>query len=502
MPVLEMKAIVKDFPGLRALDHVDFSCEGGEIHCLVGENGAGKSTLMKILAGIYRPDGGEIWLRGEKATIRGVPDARRLGIGMVFQELSLIPSLSVMENIFAGVYPKTSRGLLDWRKMRKRAETVLAEVGLAVDPRCPVRDLPLAERQLIEISKILVHGARLIVLDEPTAALSRREVERLFTIMKKLKNQGRTIIFISHRLREVLEVADHITVLKDGKRVGTVPREEVDEERLIQMMVGRELSDLFPPRSKGQEGEEVLFAVENLSVEGKVHEVSFAVKKGKILGIGGLEGQGQRELLRAIFGLERKKGGRILVGRREIFTRSPEEARRQGIALIPEDRQTEGIFSLRSVRENITLTTLEERQRFGVIDVEQENRVLQGIVEELAIKVVDADQEVSSLSGGNLQKVVLGRWLIARPKVLLLLEPTRGVDVATKSQIYHLLRKLADEGVAIVLYSSDMIELIGLCDQVLVMYEGRVVEILEGEEISEETLMRAAVGKGRVLQAG
>jgi len=495
MPLLEMKAIVKDFPGLRALDHVDFSCDGGEIHCLVGENGAGKSTLMKILTGVYQPDGGEIWFEEKKVKIRGILEARRLGIGMVFQEMSLIPSLSVMENIFTSIYPKNRMKILDWKEMRKQTDLVLHEMKLSIDPRCLVQDLPLAERQIIEISKILSQGVRLIILDEPTAALSHREVEKLFEIIKKLKSQGKAVIFISHRLREVLEIADFITVLKDGKKVGTISRDEASEEKLIQMMIGRQLSDLFPPRSTRNGQRKVILNIENLSVEEKVHNVSFSVEKKKILGIGGLEGQGQSELLKSLFGLEKRKSGRIFLEGKEIFVRSPEEAKQNGMALIPEDRQEEGIFPLRSVRENLAVATLEQRQNFGVINIKEENIILHEIIKELAIKVVGSDQEVSSLSGGNLQKVVLGRWLIAKPKVFLLLEPTRGVDVATKSQIYYLLRKLAEEGVAIVLNSSDMIELIGLCDQVMVMYEGRVVDLLEREQINEESIMSAAVGK-------
>jgi len=358
-----------------------------------------------------------------------------------------------------------------------------------------VQDLPLAERQIIEISKILSQGVCLIILDEPTAALSHREVEKLFEIIKKLKSQGKAVIFISHRLREVLEIADFITVLKDGKKVGTISRDEASEEKLIQMMIGRQLSDLFPPRSTRNGQRKVILNIENLSVEEKVHNVSFSVEKKKILGIGGLEGQGQSELLKSLFGLEKRKSGRIFLEGKEIFVRSPEEAKQNGMALIPEDRQEEGIFPLRSVRENLAVATLEQRQNFGVINIKEENIILHEIIKELAIKVVGSDQEVSSLSGGNLQKVVLGRWLIAKPKVFLLLEPTRGVDVATKSQIYYLLRKLAEEGVAIVLNSSDMIELIGLCDQVMVMYEGRVVDLLEREQINEESIMSAAVGK-------
>lgn len=497
MPLLQMLSITKNFPGLRALDQVDFSCEAGKIHCLVGENGAGKSTLMKIITGVYQPDGGEIWLRGEKVKIRGPVEARRLGIGIVFQEMSLVPSLSVMENIFVGIYPKAKMKLLDWQEMRKKTESILHEMGLSVDPRCLVQDLPLAERQIIEISKILAQGARLIILDEPTAALSHREVEKLFEIIKKLKSQGKAVIFISHRLKEILEIADLITVLKDGKKVGTLSKDEATEEKLIQMMVGRQFSDLFPPRYSGGCPEEVVLKVENLSVGNSVHDVSFSVEKNKILGIGGLEGQGQSDLLRALFGIEKIKNGKVILEGKEIFVRSPEEAKRNGIAMVPEDRQREGVFLLRSVRENLTIATLEQRQTLSIINIKEENKELQEIVKELNIKVVNSDQEVSSLSGGNLQKVIIGRWLIAKPKVFILLEPTRGVDVATKSQIYFLLRRLANEGVAIIMYSSDMMELIGLCDQVLIMYEGRVVALLEGEQINEESIMSTAVGRER-----
>ncbi len=490
-----MESITKTFPGVQALNSVDFDCKQGEIHSLAGENGAGKSTLMKILVGIYSPNEGEILLRGKKVNIRNILDAEKLGISIVFQELSLIPHLSAMENMFIGEHPKNKLGMVDWDEMEEKSTKVLGELGFSIDPNRIVVDLSVAEQKIIEICRALTQNPDIIILDEPTAALSRQEVEKFFGIINKLKKQGHTIIFISHRIKEIMQIADRVTILKDGNKVNTYPIQELNEDKIVLMMVGRELKDIFPPHVKEKQKEKEIFTVKNLSVEKKVFDVSFSVYGGKILGIGGLEGQGQRTLLRALFGLESKETGDIYIHEKRVAVNSPQQAKRANIILIPDDRQTEGLFMLRPVRENISIATLEQRQHLGIIAKKEEEKTLQGIVSQLAIKITSLKQNLPSLSGGNLQKVVLAKWLIAHPKVILLLEPTKGVDVATKSQIYYLLRDLAQQNVAIIMYATDMLELIGLCDQVIIMYEGKVTKKLEGKEITEEAIMQAAVGK-------
>jgi len=491
--IVEMKGITKFFPGVQALDSVDFECRRGEVHSLAGENGAGKSTLMKILAGVYAPDKGEILLGGRPAQIKSVLDAELLGIRIVFQEGSLIPYLSAMENVFLGRQPLNKLGMIDWQAMERESINVFKRLGFHIEPRRSTSDLSVAEQKIVEIGRALAQNPDMIILDEPTAALSKREVEQFFQIINRVREQGHTVIFISHRIREILQIADRVTVLKDGRTVGTHSISDVTEDRIVEMMIGRELSDIFPPHAAPHASREEIFSIHNLSIAQEVKNVSFTVKAGRILGIGGLEAQGQRTLLRGIFGLEHITRGGIHISQKPVSIHNPRQAKQAGIILVPEDRQTEGLLMLRPVRENIALATLEQRQRAGVVLSRDEETTLQGIVQNLAIKITGLAQAMPSLSGGNLQKVVLAKWLIAHPKVMLLLEPTKGVDVATKSQIYHLLRELAEHGIAVIMYATDMLELIGLCDDLIVMYEGRITRGLSDNEITEEAIMRAAV---------
>ena len=499
--ILEMRSISKKFLNVNALKSVDFNCIQGEVHSIVGENGAGKSTLMKILVGIYQPDEGEIFLKGKKTIINNVHTAEKLGISIVFQESSLIPHLSAMENIFLGKHQKNKFGIIEWNKMKKEAGEVMEELGFSINLSIPAIELSVAEQKIVEICRALIQKPDIIVLDEPTATLSKEEVEKFLKLIHKLRNNGHTIIFISHRIKEVLQIAERITVLKDGNMVGMCPIQEVNEDKIIQMMIGREIKDVFPPHHKSMEDEEI-FRVDNLSVHTvreEVNDLSFSVFRKKIFGIGGLEGHGQRAMLRALFGLEEKKSGEIYIEGKRVRINNPQQAKRSNIALIPDDRQREGLVLLRSVRENLGIATLEQRQSRGVINRNQENTVLQDITDQLKIKMKNLDQNISLLSGGNMQKVVLGKWFISKPKVILLIEPTKGVDIATKSQIYFILRDLSKHGIAIILYATDMLELIGLCDQVLVLHEGKMTRILEDKEITEENLMRAAVGKSQLI---
>lgn len=495
--VLEMQTITKNFLNVHALDSVSFDCIKGEVHSIVGENGAGKSTLMKILTGIHQPDQGEIFLNGKKVMIPNVQTAEKLGISIVFQESSLIPYLSAMENIFLGNHPKNKFGIVQWKKIKEKAETILKNLGFSVDIRSIAENLSVADQKIIEICRALVWDRDILILDEPTATLSAEEVDKFLKMIDKLRNSGNTIIFISHRIKEIVKIADRITILKDGKKVDCFSIKEIDEDGIIQMMVGRKIKDIFPPHAKCEENNEI-FRVEKLSVktvrEG-VSDLSFSVYRNKIFGIGGLEGHGQRALLRALFGLEEIKSGNIYIGGKKVSIKNPRMAKRSKIALIPDDRQREGLFLIRSIRENLGISTLEQRHLWGIIDKKQESDVLKDITAQLKIKMDNFNQKVSMLSGGNMQKVVLGKWFIANPKVILLIEPTKGVDIGTKSQIYFLLRELAENGIAIICYTTDMLETIGLCDQVMVLFEGKMTSILEGKEITEKNLMRTAVGK-------
>lgn len=498
VPLLEMQGIVKSFPGTVAVDQVDFNCHRAEIHGLVGENGAGKSTLMKVLAGIHHPDRGKIVLHGVERTFRNYSDARKAGIGVVYQELSLLPELSVAENIVMGVWPRKKSGFLDWKAIRKRGETILKEIGIKVDPHELVSSLPMALRQMVEIAKVLTQAPELIVFDEPTAALSMDEVETLFTILRDLKTQGKGIIFISHRLEEVLDISDTITVMKDGQKVLTEDASFFDEDRLISSMVGREFSEIFPAKPEKAADQKEIFAFEGV-LKMSQQKVAFSVSKGEVLGIGGLQGQGQLDLLESIFGLGHCKAVKMSILNREVEVNHPVQALRAGISLIPENRNEEGVFLILSVSENLVASTIERRQKSGFIQKRQEDQVVKDIVEKLSIKITSVNQVAQSLSGGNLQKLVLGKWLIADPKVIVMLEPTKGVDVATKQQIYRLIRELAEKNVAVILYTSDMLELIGVCDRVLVMNHGFLTASLEGDAITEENIMKASVSNINLL---
>lgn len=497
-PLLEMKGIVKSFPGTLAVDNVDFICHRGEIHGLVGENGAGKSTLMKVLAGIYHPDSGRILLNGAEKTFRNYSDAREAGIGVVYQELSLLPELSVSENISMGIWPRKKLGLIDWKEIKNRGEIILKEIGIEVDPNELVSSLPMALRQMVEIAKVLTQTPEIIVFDEPTAALSKDEVTTLFKILQDLKIHGKGIIFISHRLEEVLEISDSITVMKDGQKVITEKASSFDEDRLISSMVGREFSEIFPAKPERKEAQQEIFSFEGI-LKMSQKEIAFSVSKGEVLGIGGLQGQGQLDLLESIFGLGHCKEVKMRILNREVEVNHPVLALRAGISLIPENRNEEGVFLILSVLENLSASTVDRRQKSGIIRKREEDQAVKDIVEKLSIKITSVNQVAQSLSGGNLQKLVLGKWLIAEPKVIVMLEPTKGVDIATKQQIYRLIRELAEKNVAVILYTSDMLELIGVCDRVLVMNHGFLTASLEGEEITEENIMKASVSNINLL---
>lgn len=500
-PFLRIEEVSKRFPGVLALDAVSFVCHRGEIHGLVGENGAGKSTLVKILAGVFAPDGGRIVLDGRPVSTFTPAHARRLGIAVIHQEFSLIPGLTVAQNIFLGQEPR--RGLaIDRRAVTRRARELLATLELDIDVDLPVEALSVAVQQKVEIAKALCHNADLLVFDEPTAALSQDEARSLLRLLEQFRSQGKALIFISHRLPEVLGIADAVTVLKDGRVVDTLPASAVTEDVLIEKMVGRRLTQTFPARGVAGNGEGVpVLGVTGLSVPRAVHDVSLEVRTGEVVGIAALEGHGQRELLRALFGLEHIAAGAVTVGGRRVALRSPADAVRAGIALVSEDRTVEGLVLPFRVRDNMSLPNLRRWTRWHVVPLRREHQAAQSMVRSLDIRPADVTRIVRLLSGGNQQKVVLGKWLLGDPRVLLLSDPTRGIDVATRLEVYQLIRTLARRGVGIVLTSRDMTEVIGLADRVLVMYQGRVIQAVPGVGASEESIMRIIVDASRAASA-
>jgi ABC-type sugar transport system ATPase subunit len=491
-PLLEMQGIVKSFEGTRAVDGVDFTCSAGEIHCLVGENGAGKSTLVKVLAGVHIPDAGRILLRGDPRRFAGYAESRKAGIGIVYQELSLLPELSVAENIVMGAWPLGRGALVDWEQARAVSVRILSGIGVTLDPSTLVGSLPMALRQMVEIAKVLSQESDLIVFDEPTAPLSHDEVAILFGIFRDLKSRGKGIVFISHRLDEVLAVSDRITVMKDGRVVATDRTAAFDEDRLVTSMVGRSMSEIFPPKAEPAADAPTLFAFDG-ALAATATSVSFGVRQGEVLGFGGLQGQGQQEVLQAIFGLPGCEVRKMAVGGRAVTVRTPAQAMRHGIALVPENRIEEGVFPVLSVRENLSAPTIGRRSRLGFVRRAQEQETVRDMVSRLSIHIASQRQPASALSGGNMQKLVLGKWLIFDPRVVVLLEPTKGVDVATKQEIYRLIRELSQRGVAVILSTSDMLELIGVCDRVLVMNHGMLTGCLRGTSITEENIMKASV---------
>jgi ribose transport system ATP-binding protein len=492
---VEIAGVSKSFRAVEALRDVSFNVRPGEVHALVGENGAGKSTLMNILAGVLRKDKGTIRVDGREVEIPDPRAGRQLGIGIIHQEMALIPDLTVAENIFIGRL-STRFGLVDWRELYRRAAELLARTGFPeIDPRAKVASLGSAYRQIVEIAKGLSENVRVLILDEPTAVLAPHEVESLFGALRKLREQGVGLVYISHRLDEIFRIADRITVLKDGAVVRTVLPSEVTQEDLISLMIGRTLSALFPPRGHAI-GEEVL-RVEGLTRGSKVRGVSLAVRAGEIVGIAGLVGSGRTELLRTIFGAEAKDAGTITVAGHALRGGSPSQAVRSGIALVPEGRKEHGVILNLSIRQNITLPAIDRVSgALGIIRQHQEKSVVQALAGRLQIRARSIEADVADLSGGNQQKVVLAKWLGTDCKVLLLDEPTRGVDVGAKAELYHLITGLARDGLAILMVSSEMMEMIGLCDRVAVVSRGAIAGVLEGEGITEENIMRLAIQGG------
>ncbi|WNC14796.1 xylose ABC transporter ATP-binding protein [Brevibacillus brevis] len=502
MYALEMKHIVKEFPGVRALDDVTFSVKKGEIHALCGENGAGKSTLMKVLSGVY-PDGsfqGEIIVNGQKQSFKSIKDSEKAGISIIYQELALVKEMTVGENIFLGNEPKKF-GTIDWDRLYIEADKWLKSVGLDIHAETKVGSLGIGQQQLVEIVKALSKNSDIIILDEPTAALTEAEVGLLMNILQELRKKGVTCIYISHKLNEVLALADSVTVLRDGKTVDTKPIAEFSEEKIISLMVGRTLTELFPYDPDKKIGETILevknFSVYNSQNKEVVRDVSFSLKKGEILGVAGLMGAGRTELFTSIFGgYEGKRTGEIRIEGYPVSIKNPRDAIERGLAYVSEDRKKYGLVLDMSVQKNTTLVALNKLIRNFVIDEAAEISITNQYIEKLKVKTPGAEARVNNLSGGNQQKVVLSKWLLNDPKVLILDEPTRGIDVGAKYEIYKLINELVRQGMAVVMISSELPEVLGMSDRILIMSEGKMVGELSHDEATQEKVMTYATGGG------
>ncbi|MFJ9817645.1 sugar ABC transporter ATP-binding protein [Streptomyces sp. NPDC101151] len=490
-PVLALRDVSKSFGAVRALRGVCLELLSGEVHALAGENGAGKSTLIKTLAGVHRPDSGQVLLDGEPVVFHGPGDARDAGIAVIYQEPTLFPDLSIAENIFMGRQPRRSLGRIDHRATHAAAAALMLRLGVDLDPDRPARGLSIADQQIVEIAKALSFDARVLIMDEPTAALTGSEVARLFGVVRTLREQGAAVLFISHRLEEIFEIGQRVTTLRDGARIAGEPLDGMTEDDLVRRMVGRDLDELYPKQDVTPG--ELALCVRRLTREGVFADVSFSVRRGEIVGLAGLVGAGRTEVARAVFGVDRWDAGEVEVDGRRLTKGAPSTAMAAGLALVPEDRRAQGLVMDMSIERNIGLTGL--RTKAGLVDRGAErSRSLDWAVK-LQVKYARIADAVSNLSGGNQQKVVLAKWLATRPKVLIVDEPTRGIDVGTKAEVHRLLSQLAADGVAVLMISSDLPEILGMADRVLVMHEGRITAEIPRSEATEEAVMAAATGR-------
>ena len=494
---LQMKNITKSYPGVLAVDDVSIRAKPGEIFSLVGENGAGKTTLMNVLNGVVPADSGEILIDGENVEVDSPRKALELGISMIHQELALIPQLTVGQNIYLGREPRRKvGGLIDWQKLYQSAEADLESLGIDIPVKAPIKTLTVAQQQLVEIAKALSYQSRIIVLDEPTSSLTDRESDVLFELMRSLREQNVTMIYISHRIEEVFDISDRIAVLRDGQLVGVNPVEDLTSQKVVQMMVGRDIDDFFTKSSTAEPGELILEA-RNLSSGSLLKDVSLSLYKGEIVGLAGLVGAGRTKLARVLFGVDPIEKGEVKFEGKAVQIYSPRDAIRLGIGLVPEDRKDEGLFLGQSVRSNVAVTLFNQLIRFGFIQYRRVNEWVRDIVDRLNIRTPSLQQRVRNLSGGNQQKVVIGRWLALSPKVLILDEPTRGVDVGAKAEIHQLMDELASQGISILMISSELPEVLGISDRILVMREGRLVGEFSREESTQDLIMQAATGQLR-----
>lgn len=489
---LRVSQIEKSFPGVKALDKIDFSVKKGTVHVLCGENGAGKSTLMKIINGIYQPDCGQIFIDDKPVKIQNPIQARNLGISMIFQEMNYVPEMTVEENIFLGKLPVNKFGTVDWKEVRRRTTELLKTEKLPYSPTTLLKDLTVSDIQMLEIIKAISNKSDIIIMDEPTSAITLKEVERLFVKIRELKARGVSIIYISHKLDEVFQIADEITVFRDGTVVESHPKEELDIEAVISLMVGRKLTNTYP-KEQVKTGESIL-EVKNLNSAGVYRNVSFKVKKGEIVGFAGLMGAGRTEVMRSLFGLDPITSGEVVIKGRRVSVKNVRQSIDNGLVMLSEDRRRYGIIPVRSVKENTTLSNL-KRVFYGFrLHKKVENGVVSELFSKLRVKAPSLDTVIASLSGGNQQKVVLAKWMLLNPDILILDEPTRGIDVGAKYEIYKLITELVKEGKVVIMVSSELPELIGMCDRIYVMAKGSVTGEIKREDFSQELIMKYATG--------
>lgn len=494
--LLTIRNLTKFFPGIKALDNVHLTVRSGEVHALIGENGAGKSTLVKILTGVYFPSGGVITMEGKELSFRNAIDAQQVGIVAIHQEASMFLDLSVTENIYMGHHlrhPKTKR--LDWKTMREKTSRLLDQLELNISPDTLVKNLSVAQRHMVEVAKALSLNARVVIMDEPTSALTTREVGDLYRIVRRLRDEGKAIIFISHKFEEIFEICDYYTVLRDGQYIGEGYVKETTPDHIITMMIGRNIDHMFPKKHP-QIGSEVM-VVENLSQLGAFQQVSFTLHTGEILGFFGLVGAGRTEVMRTVFGIDKRSGGTVKIDGKPFVPKGPHEAMKKGIGFVPEDRQRQGVILSMSISKNITMPQLDSLSRFGITNPKKEMEVTKTYGGKMEIKAAGWHVDVDTLSGGNQQKVVLAKWIGTNPRILILDEPTKGIDVATKAAVHEFVSEMASQGIAVILISSELPEILGMSDRVVVMHEGDVTAVFDRGEMSQESVMRAALGENR-----
>ncbi|MGW7269237.1 sugar ABC transporter ATP-binding protein [Streptomyces sp. NPDC054864] len=499
--VLSVSALTKTFPGVRALDSVDFTARAGEVHALIGENGAGKSTLIKVLTGVYAPDTGKLTYNDRHISFATPLEAQHAGISTIYQEVNLVPLMSVARNLFLGREPRGRLGLIDFRRMHREADEALKRLGISVDVRRPLRELGVGTQQMVALARAVSVDAQVVIMDEPTSSLEPREVQTLFGVIRMLRDRGIAVIYVSHRLEELYEVCDTVTVLRDGKLVHTGPIAELDRLRLVSLMLGREVGEVREEGVTKFSGEhapetEPVLRASDLTMRHHLHGVSVEIRPGEVVGLGGLLGSGRSETAKAIAGALQPDSGTVRIAGRPVRTGSPPAAIRAGISLLPEDRKAEGIVPGLSVRENIALAALPRLSRLGLVNEAAIDSIVDTFMKRLRIKASGPHQKVGELSGGNQQKVLLARWLAMNPKVLLLDEPTRGIDIGAKAEVQKLIDELANDGLAVLLISSDMEELIEGSDRVIVLKDGTVIEELTGTQVTEDALMRAIATTG------
>lgn len=491
--LLRMENINKSFPGVRALDNAKLEVEAGTVHALMGENGAGKSTLMKCLFGVNRRDSGSITLNGEEVDFRSPKDALNHGVAMVQQELNQAMTRTVMDNLWLGRFPFIHKGLpiVSEKKMYQMSRKVFDELGIDINPTEKMKNLSVAKRQLVEIARAVSYGARIIVFDEPTSSLTDKETDILFSIIRRLREDGCGIIYISHKMAEILEISDYVTVMRDGRHITTEPKENLTTDKIISLMVGREITDRYPKRDDYRT--DILLEVKGVSGEHSIlKDVSFNLRRGEILGIAGLDGSGRTELLEAIFGLSKRRSGEIILDGKTVKNRNPEQAKRAGFALLTEERRASGIFGILSIRENTTISSISNYRRWVLLSDRMINEATDECISSMRVKTPSRLTKIRSLSGGNQQKVILGRWLLTDPQVLMLDEPTRGIDVGAKYEIYTLIANLAKSGRGVIIVSSEMPELLGICDRILVMSNGILAGEVDAKSATQEQIMTIA----------